>query len=242
MTLESIENASFWANVSVVALTLMAAAAGVVALYFQSRLDTTRDADLNQYKTEAAATIASADARAEEAKAKSEEARKETAKALVQAAAISERANALELEVANARLALAKLKTPRSLTTEQQKRLAVKLKEFEGTPFDFFVHTDPEAIDLMWQIADVLKVSGWIHHPVTSLAVVYRVHGKPEAGIVSFTGLEIQIDESRRADWERAVLALETGLKAEGIITKAIALTDKTESPNAIHIKVGKKP
>jgi hypothetical protein len=199
---------------------------------------------------------AKADEKAAEANRGLEEARRETAKLSHDAALASERTGKLELEAETQRkltaeaterakkleLELVRLKTPRTLIGEQQARMAAKLRPYVGTPFDCFVHNDPEAIELMRQISDTLTAAGWLHKPVSGRAVVFNLPGKPPAGIVTFTGLEIQIDESRQSDWAPTVRALQDSLVQEGLAVSVLALTDASEHPNAIHIKIGKKP
>jgi len=148
-------------------------------------------------------------------------------------------ANARAME---AQLALEKFKAPRSLSAEQQDRIATKVRPFGSIPFDFAVQTDPESINLMEQISASLESAGWIRKPWKDGGVIFTPQGKPPAGIVSFSGLAIQIDVSKTAEWDWAASTLWKAIEAEGIAATAVRLNDKSENANAVHIKVGKKP
>ncbi len=67
MTLPSLETASFWANVAVVVLTVLAALSGAFALYFSMKVSTVKDVAFDRFKVESATAISLADARAAEA-------------------------------------------------------------------------------------------------------------------------------------------------------------------------------
>jgi hypothetical protein len=143
--------------------------------------------------------------------------------------------------VAEANLALAKLTTPRSLSPVDRSRLVEVLKEFAKTPFDFFITPDPEPVTLMDQLAELLTDAGWEWKSAGGMVVFQRT-GKPNAGMMTGTGVAIQIDHSKLGDWEKAVLALGNGLAAAGIETRAEQLLDGIVDANAVHIRIGKKP
>lgn len=67
MTLSSLESASFWANVAVVVLGVLAALAAGFALYFSSRSGGMKDAELERFQNESRTQIATANARVAEA-------------------------------------------------------------------------------------------------------------------------------------------------------------------------------
>lgn len=147
-----------------------------------------------------------------------------------------------DARAAEAKLALEKFKAPRSLSAEQQARITAEVKAFGAIPFDFAIQTEPEAIDLMEQISTTLESAGWIRKPAHTGGVAFTNPGKPQAGIVSFSGFAIHIDDSRTAEWGDAVATLWKAIEAEGIAASAMRLTDKSESADAVHIKIGKKP
>ena len=66
-------------------------------------------------------------------------------------------ARALEAQVQ-----LAKFKSPRNMTPDQQSRLVEKLARFKGTRFDMaLVVGDPEAALFLGQISKTLQLAGW---------------------------------------------------------------------------------
>lgn len=69
-----------------------------------------------------------------------------------------------------------------------------------------------------------------------------NTRGKPAAGLVILSGIEIQVHTTRLADWSQGAQALETALKVEGISASVKGFSHNKEHPNAIHIKIGKKP
>jgi hypothetical protein len=120
--------------------------------------------------------------------------------------------------------------------------IVAKLKPFAGTPFDFSIQTDPAPIGLVEQISAVLERAGWARVTTESGPIVFNIPGEPPAGVVSFSGLQIQITESRRADWDNAVATLWNALLIDGLQVTALAVPDNEAKANAVHIMVGKKP
>lgn len=179
-------------------------------------------------------------------KARDENLAKELSDKDVLIAKANERAALAERGTAEAKLELAKFKAPRTLTPQQQKHITDKLRPFAGTPFDCYVNNDPEPLELMWQISDTLKAAGWIHQSVeTKGQITISVAGKPKVGAIVTTGIEIQIAESRKAVWAATVVSMKEALTHEGIATDLKAIIEGSEGaehPNAIHIKIGKKP
>jgi hypothetical protein len=51
--------------------------------------------------------------------------------------------------------------SPRTFGPASQQRFADTLKKFRGTPFDFSVELDPEAVALMEDIGTALDAAGW---------------------------------------------------------------------------------
>jgi len=134
--------------------------------------------------------------------------------------------------------------SPRTIGPASQQRLADALKEFRGTPFDFSVDLDPEAVALMEEVAKALDVAGWKRQAVAN-GSGYVPPGEPAAGIVVFAGLEVQIADSRQSDWGAAGKPADVllhALRNEGLTAVAKHVPDDYESANAIHIKIGAKP
>jgi hypothetical protein len=146
------------------------------------------------------------------------------------------------LRAANAESELLKMKTPRMLTEEQTTFLIQSAQPFKGTPFDFSIEPEQETIDLMVHIGGALREAGWLWndwHDATA-PEVFRQPGKPQAGVVAFSGFAIQYDVSKTADWDSAAVALWKALKPLDASAKRI--DDDSVTPTAIHIYIGKKP
>lgn len=190
MTLNSLETASSWFNISVVVLTLLLAIAGFFAWYFSTKLGTMKDEALTRFKTEAGREIASAGARAAEAN-------KTAAEAGAQVAAANERTKILELEVpkqreraAKAEKALLELQEKlkdRHLTAPQR----VDLIKFLNRSSDGAIEVicaggqNPEPCLFASEIVEILKSTGW---------TVSFSNGNLFLGGVPPVGLTIQID------------------------------------------------
>jgi hypothetical protein len=159
-----------------------------------------------------------------------------------QAAEATQRAARAELE-------LEKIRTPRKLTgAVQQAEITNQLKPFIGTNFDSaIVPYDPEAADLLLEIETALKNAGWTLIPWISpddLIFDRTQSGRPNAGIVSATGVFVAADPNGdRALWN-ASRALASALNSVNIAALAgpIPPTVKSTNAHAIHLLVGAKP
>ena len=92
--------------------------------------------------------------------------------------------------------------------------------------------------------ATALDAAGWKRQAVTQ-GQGYVPPGKPAAGLVVLKGVEIQITESRQAEWGAAGkpgAMLLKALRHEGLTAFARQVPDDHESSSAIHIKIGVKP
>jgi hypothetical protein len=187
MKLPSLETASFWSNIAVVVLTLLAACAGVLALYFGTKLGAAKDAEVS-------VAIASANARSAEANRKSAEASEGTAKAEVDAARANERAGVLEVQAANQRIRAAHAETellelkyrlaPRRITREQHGVYVEMLKPYGGSKVEMTQIGDIEAKAFAADILSVLTDSGWdvqVNFIAISAPPRYGVTGKVDA-------------------------------------------------------------
>ncbi len=83
----------------------------------------------------------------------------EMARLRVDTANADARAAEATARAAEAQLALEKFKASRTLSSEQQTRIAVALKPFAGTPFAFSILPEPEPVTLMNQIASALNLA-----------------------------------------------------------------------------------
>lgn len=171
--------------------------------------------ELDLYKIDAGERIAAANAAGEAAKA--------------DAAA----ANARALE---AQAELAKLKSPRSLSPEQQRRLVVALSPFAGQKYSFNVFADPEPINLMRLIDTVLKSAGWIR--IGSQVGDIEIEG---AGTANNSGLQIGVKRESTQLLQFVAIELARTLTSEEL-PAALAFIAELKFADAININVGKKP
>jgi hypothetical protein len=164
MTLPSLETASFWANVAVVALTALAAIAGVIALYFATRLGAAKDEALTRFQTESAVKVAQAN----EGAAKANET---AAAANERAGRADERASRLEVEAAQQRaraaeaeralLELQQRLAPRRIDSALQKKLVAALRPYHGSVVVLTQLGDAEAAQFANDLIKVFQEAGW---------------------------------------------------------------------------------
>jgi hypothetical protein len=146
-----------------------------------------------------------------------------------------ERADEAELE-------LAKLKTPRMLTPEAQRRVAAKLQRFAGQEFTGQVAPGSDDARPLWEaLAKTLAAAGWVRVPPIGLAV-----GDPPAGIplVPNSGVTVFVAASRANEFAPIAQLLAAALMAEGIIAgvSASAGPQMEQRPAVIVVEVGRKP
>ncbi len=179
--------------------------------------------------SEAESHLSEANARAAEASAKAEQFRLGIADAEKDAAEAKAR-------LAETNLELAKMRVPRTLTSEQQAHLLSVLKPFAGQKFSLSVQGEAEAIDLLKTLKAILVSAGWVQIPTQLGAVEIG-----DAGQIFVTGVVVEI--TPKAEMKRAEIAalLANELNASGIATRAwrnVQLRDDA----AINVAVGKKP
>jgi hypothetical protein len=143
-----------------------------------------------------------------------------------------------------AQLALEKFKAPRKLTPEQQSQVVTKIKFFSATPFEMTLFDDPEAIDLVLQIEDVLNSAGWTEQSWSGAGSInFTRPQKPTVGLNSMTGLFVQADASRASDLGAAAVALASALKDAGLAaTSQVGQMPEGMNKSAVQIQIGKKP
>jgi hypothetical protein len=154
----------------------------------------------------------------------------------------NERAATAEQRAAEATLALAQFKSARSLSPEQQQRIADKLKPFAGTIFDAGIGPmgDPEPLYLLRSISAALSLAGWQFIAWTGEGLTLTEAPMPAIGSTMVTNVIVDVHPDR---WERfgaAATTLAKALAVEGI--DAIADSKDTSiNTNAIHIRIGRK-
>jgi hypothetical protein len=161
---------------------------------------------------------------------------KEVATAKESAASALERAAGAEQRAAEANLELARLKSPRTLSPEQQTRLVDKLKAFSGQKYSFNVFPDPEPINLLRLIDNVLKNAGWMR--IDSQVGDIVIEG---AGSAHDTGLQIGIKRTSSAALQQLAAFLAQSLTSEELPASPAYIAE-LKFDDAININVGKKP
>jgi hypothetical protein len=146
-----------------------------------------------------------------------------------------ERADEAELE-------LAKIKTPRMLTPEAQRRVAAKVKQFAGQEFAGQVAPGSDDARPLWETLDkALTAAGWVRVPPIGLAV-----GDPPAGVplVPNSGVTAFVAASRANEFAPIAQLLAAALMAEGIIAgvSASAGPQMEQRPAVMVVEVGRKP
>jgi hypothetical protein len=166
--------------------------------------------------------LADANARTKEAGARAAEANEGAAKANAQAA--------------QAELELARMRTPRTLTAEQQKHLISILTPFSGQKFSMSVQGEEEAITFLGTLKSVLVSAGWI--PIPSQMGAVQING---AGEIFEDGVIVEV--TPKAEMKCADLAalLTNALNAMGVSTRALR-DSQLKDDSALNIAVGKKP
>jgi hypothetical protein len=141
-----------------------------------------------------------------------------------------------------AELELAKLKTPRTLTPEAQRRVAAALQKFAGQEFEGQVVPGSEDARPLWEELDkALRAANWVRVAPSGLAV-----GDPPAGIPLSpnSGVTVFVTASRANELAPTAHALAAALMSEGLIAGVTASAGPRmeQRPNVIVIEIGRKP
>ena len=223
-------------------VSVVIAAVATFAIYQLSvRVNAAKDRELETYRTESEIQISNAQGEAAEAVKIAESERRARAELEAQVASAEDRAAQANAVASQARLELAKLKEPRTITPEDQEKIIAALKPFAGQHFAFSVNPDPEPLALLGVINVVLTSAGWqrVRSQIGAIAVDAAggtAGTSHDSGIAAYVG-----PDNREA--EAALVALSEALTAAGVPcrpNRTEQLRDKT--PKAIVINVGKKP
>src|SRR5262249_9321596 len=146
-----------------------------------------------------------------------------------------ERAREAELE-------LAKLTTPRTLTPDGQRRVALALQKFAGQEFEGQVAPGAEDARPLWEELDkALHAANWVRVAPSGLSV-----GDPPAGIPLSpnSGVTVFVAASRANELAPIAHALAAALMSEGLIAGVAASAGPRleQRPNVIVIEIGRKP
>jgi hypothetical protein len=150
---------------------------------------------------------------------------------------------AMHERAANAELELAKIRTPRTLTLEQQESIAASLKQFSGTSFDVASDTDKEAVDFAGQIEDTLAKAGWKQVEWTGGAIIRPGFNKFRIGQAIEIGISAQVGMTRSVQLLPIAKAFAAAFTAGGVAARAEYMPKPvSDNDNAVHVIVGKKP
>ena len=230
-----------WANVAYLVGLGVVLVTTVAIYYLSGRVTAAKDRELEEYRTESAIKISTAQAEAAEALKIAESEKLARAELESQVAAAEARAAEANAAASQAQLELATLKQPRTIAPEHQERIISALHRFAGQNFSLSVFEDPESLALVRVLDTVLKSAGWIRVPSQFGTLVVDVGGI-DAGTLLNSGVAAFVAPDDDAA-EPALLALSQALTDAGIPcqpTRTEQLRGRT--PKAILITVGKKP
>ena len=195
--------------------------------------------EANERAAKAQASLALAEQHAAEANTKAEGFRLDIAKADEASARAQAQVAGATAEAAKASLELAKLKTPRTLSPEQQRRVSTKIEPFPNTPFDMWVSTDSDSTTLMGLMDEAIRAGKWQFKPAGIIQFANK------AGLISGSGVSIHFAEEQRSVLEQPALTLGNALIAEGIpvvVFRDTGDANKDKDKTAIHVMIGSKP
>lgn len=206
----------------------------------QGLLNTAKEAKLNLDLKEKDIQIANAGTASSQALQQARAAEAQLADAHARASEAYERAQEAEARTAEAQLALAKLKTPRTLSEDQMQQIATKISAYADTPYDLWVSTDAEAVSLLGRIDFALQSAKWQFNQAGTVQFSNR------AGLISSSGVSIHIDKVDNPKLVPAAQALGAALNDAGIPIATIYVDEPGQhqgmTAGRIHVWVGSKP
>ena len=198
-------------------------------------------ANANERAKKAQASLSLAEQHSAEANVKAEGFRLDIAKANESAAKAEAQVAGATAEAAKANLELARIKLPRTLNLEQQKRIANALSRFSGTDVAFVVFSDPESLSLLGELDSTLQQAGWnrVEAPATFSS---DIGFKTDRGMVfqaNDVGLKISFPPDAPM-MESIVRAAADAISAEGIPCEP-HFSDRLKGTKVIMVSVGQK-
>jgi hypothetical protein len=167
-------------------------------------------------------------------------ARIEGDKVLAEYKARADEANARALE---AKLALERIKTPRTLSAAQSASIADRVKAFEGTPFSLTVFNDQESLLFMDVVEAALSRGKWVLQSALGTGLSGRkLKGGQIVRHAPVDGCFVFFPKSKEAEWGPPAAALAKTLTDAGHSTLADAVDVPENQENAIRVVIGKKP
>lgn len=165
-----------------------------------------------------------------------------TERAKTEAETAREGAAKANARAAEADLALAKFRTPRTLTIEQQAVIGEKLRAFAGTRFDAAViRSDPETYQLLGMIEAPLATAGWTQVSWVGVEVLKRAD-KPDVGEWAATNVIIAVPHDLLPQLWGAAASLAATLTEADIPAQAQdAQGMDVKNNDVLHLLIGRK-
>ena len=206
-----------WANVAYIVLVAL----GSYGIYqLNALVNASKDRELEKYQADAKVRIEQAGIKAAEADARAAE------------------ANALAEQ---AKLDLAKLKQPRTISLAHQARMVKGLSKYAGQSYSFIAYEDSEAHALLEQIDGILRQADWRRVPSLVGPIVREIAGNTvgssaKSGVAAYIGPDYP-------EGEGVLLALNKLMRNAGIHCQPNRDANwGDKEPRTIIIEVGKKP
>jgi hypothetical protein len=150
-------------------------------------------------------------------------------------------AHAFESELAQ----LKKKAADRVLNEDQQKRVALKIAPFLGSPYELGSVDTSEAETLLGELDAALSSTGWIYKASEDKSFRFignMRNGKQFEFVHGGNGVEIGVCKAVEARLKPAADRLAKALNSEEIVAFVMILPDDNPSPNNIHIMILGKP
>jgi hypothetical protein len=198
-------------------------------------------AEANERAKKAQASLSNAEQHSAEANAKAEGFRLDIAKANESAAQAQAQVAGAMAEAAKANLELARIKLPRTLNLEQQKRIAKALSKFSGTDVAFVVFSDPESLSLLGELDSTLQQAGWnrVEAPPTFSSDIGFNTSRGMVFQANDVGLKISFPPDAPT-MEPIVRAAAEAISAEGVPCEP-HFSDRLRGTKVIIVSVGQK-
>lgn len=161
----------------------------------------------------------------------------------LEAAQIQEHSAELEKQTNEAKLALARLTTPRQrLVNLAEDQIVKRLSPFPGTSYDFgYSIGSGEQANFLWSFRLILEKAHWIQVPWKGpgLGISFGNTGLPVSGSVGAQNVEIHLHPESREALKPAANALITSLNEAGVSASDGGFNTSNENTGVIHILVG---
>jgi hypothetical protein len=153
---------------------------------------------------------------------------------------LNDEASEAERSANQARLDLAKLEAPRTLTLGQQSKIRSAIERFSGQEYVLSVAAIGEASRLLCAIDAALRSAGWERHAPWTFFTTYTDCGMADINILSSVHVRVSPEAPQKV--VDAVAALTNALKNEGIDATPEQGPKSVPIPTVMDIMVGIKP